>query len=475
MELFIDTILRKGEGRRIEFKATLPAGNQIVQTVIAFANSVGGELFVGIDDPAKTVLGVPDSEIFKMEELISQMFFDNCQPLIIPDITIYPYKDKNILCIKVYPSKNGPYYLKSKGKNKGTYIRVGSTNRLADEAILSELERRRRNVSFDSLPVYDVTPHDCDLEPFKKFYQEKSGKAIKAEQLRTLELVKTERAEAYLVNAALLFAANQIKKQLFPYAKIECARFKDRTTAVMIDQQSIDGPIYAQPEEAMKFIMRNISQGSTIGLVYRQDRWEYPLAAIREVVINAVVHRDYSILGSDIKIAIFDDMLEITSPGPLMPSVSPDFLENTPSEIRNRVIAPIFKECKLIEQWGSGFRKIYADLAGYPHISLKINEPGLSFQVQFIKTDYVPEADMPEHADGGLNGGLNGGLKSLLDAIKEHAGIQIKELAEKLDRPIDTLDKQIRKLTKLNLIERQGSKKTGGYQIVKVEEKRHEK
>jgi ATP-dependent DNA helicase RecG len=179
------------------------------------------------------------------------------------------------------------------------------------------------------------------------------------------------------------------------------------------------------------------------------------------VVINAVVHRDYSILGSDIKIAIFDDMLEVTSPGTLMSSVSPDSLENTSSEIRNRVIAPIFKDCKLIEQWGSGFRKVYADLAGYPNIALKINEPGLSFQVQFIKTDYVPEAEMQEQTDGGLKGGLNAGLKTLLKAIKENSGVQIKDLAIKLKRSIDTLDKQIKKLTQMNLIERQGSKKTG--------------
>ena len=507
MESFIDKILRRGEGRRIEFKAAMPEGNQIAQTVIAFANGVGGELFIGIDDKTKSVNGVADSDVFKLEEKISQIVFDNCHPLIIPDITIYPYMDRNILCVKVYPSKNGPYFFKSKGKNKGTYIRVSSTNRVADEALLNELERRSRNVSFDSLPAYDVSPHDCDLDEFKIFYQEKCGRKIKKEQLKTLDLIKMERDEEHVTNAALLLASNQVKKQVFPYAKIECARFKGRTTSVMIDQQTIDGPVFAQPEEAMKFIMRNISQGSTIDLIYRKDRWEYPLKAIREAVINAVIHRDYSILGSDIKIAVFDDLLEITSPGTLMPSVSPESLENTSSEIRNRVVAPIFKDCKLIEQWGSGFQKIYADLTDYPTISLKINEPGLSFQMQFIKTDYAPEIDVPLHEVGGLNqnngrlnvglneansgingrlnqnngrlnegdGGLKEGLKFLLTIIKENPGIQIKELADKLNRSIDTLNKQIKKLTKMNLIERRGSKKTGGYWTLKPEGKNSEK
>ncbi|HPS29660.1 MAG TPA: putative DNA binding domain-containing protein, partial [bacterium] len=405
MNSYIAKIIEKGEGRRVEFKSMLPEGNQIAQTVIAFSNSVGGEIFIGIDDKTREVGGVTDSEIFKLEEIISQIIFDNCSPLMIPDITIYSHENKNILCIKVYPSKNGPYFLKSKGKNKGTYVRVGSTNRVADEAILAELERRRRNVSFDSMPVYDLSAKDCDLVMFKGFYHEKSGKQVGTEQLQTLELVKSERNEEFITNAAILLSSNQIKKSVFPYAKIECARFKGKTTEVMIDQQTIESPVFNQPEEAMKFIMRNISQSSTIGLVYRKDRWEYPLKAIREVVINAVIHRDYSIMGSDIKIAIFDDMLEITSPGTLMPSVDPEVLENTSSEIRNRVLAPIFKDCKLIEQWGSGFNKIYAELIEYPDVLLKINEPGMSFQMQFIKNEYVEEL-----SDGGLNEGLNEGL-----------------------------------------------------------------
>ena len=276
MNNYIAKIIEKGEGRRVEFKSQLPEGNQIVQTVIAFSNSAGGEIFIGIDDKTRKVSGVSDSEIFKLEETISKVIFDNCLPLIIPDITVYSHENKNILCIKVYPSKNGPYFLKSKGKNKGTYIRVGSTNRIADEAILAELERRRRNVSFDSMPIYDLSLKDCDLALFKRFYHEKSGKQVGAEQLQTLELVKSERNEEFITNATVLLSSNQVKKSVFPYAKIECARFKGKTTEVMIDQQTIDSPVFNQPEEAIKFIMRNISQSSTIGLVYRKDRWEYP-------------------------------------------------------------------------------------------------------------------------------------------------------------------------------------------------------
>jgi predicted HTH transcriptional regulator len=137
----------------------------------------------------------------------------------------------------------------------------------------------------------------------------------------------------------------------------------------------------------MAFIKKNIALGATIGEIYRKDRWEYPLEAIREALINAVIHRDYAILGSDIKVAIYDDMLEITSPGPLPDALSVEELGTGRSEIRNRVLAPIFKELKLIEAWGSGIRKMQDELTDYPEIDLILHEAGQTFQVQFVKKE----------------------------------------------------------------------------------------
>jgi predicted HTH transcriptional regulator len=135
----------------------------------------------------------------------------------------------------------------------------------------------------------------------------------------------------------------------------------------------------------MTFIKKNIALGSTIGEIHRKDRWEYPLEAIREALINAIIHRDYAILGSDIKVAIYDDMLEITSPGTLPDSLPIEELGSGRSEIRNRILAPIFKDLKLIEAWGSGIQKIRQELDQYPEIGLILQEVGSAFQVQFVK------------------------------------------------------------------------------------------
>ena len=115
----------------------------------------------------------------------------------------------------------------------------------------------------------------------------------------------------------------------------------------------------------------------------------------REAIINAVIHRDYSILGSDIKVAIFDDMLEITSPGPLPDTLPIEELGTGRSEIRNRVLAPFFKDLKLIEAWGTGIRKMRNEVSEYPEIELVLHEVGYAFQVQFRKNRYQPKETLP--------------------------------------------------------------------------------
>ena len=157
-------------------------------------------------------------------------------------------------------------------------------------------------------------------------------------------------------HALILLSDDELRKQLFPYAKIECARFKGTVPGNFIDQKPIEVNIALQPEQAYQFVLRHISQGSTDYTgVYRNDRWEYPVIAIREVIRNAVIHRDYSLTGKDIKVAIFDDKIEITSPGKLPPSVDYNDMEAGQSDIRNKILAPIFKRLGIIEQWGNRF------------------------------------------------------------------------------------------------------------------------
>jgi ATP-dependent DNA helicase RecG len=190
----------------------------------------------------------------------------------------------------------------------------------------------------------------------------------------------------------------RLEEQIFPYAKIECARFKGTTSHEFIDQKTITVNIMLQPEAAYEFVLRHINMGAVVKGVYTESRWEYPVVAIREVIRNAVVHRDYSLAGKDIKVAVYDDMVEITSPGKLMPSIDFSQMEARQSDIRNRIIAPVFKKLGIIDQWGNGLKLISDELKDYPEIEFRWHETGLQFQVQFVKKG-IQQQELQQNLD----------------------------------------------------------------------------
>ncbi len=387
-------IIKLSEGRRLEFKEILPENAELAKTIIAFANDAGGELYIGVRNNPREIVGLPEDELIKIEEKISNIVFDRCYPAILPEITFLTEEDKHIIRITIYRGSTPPYYSKEKGKLKGTYIRVGSSNRLADEEIISELERRKRNISFDGELIMDKPVSELNIETFKQIYQDKTGEILDVQTQRKLELVKAVNGTEYPTNALILFSDDTLRSSIFPFAKVECARFKGVSSDEFIDQKSIISNITLQAEEAYNFVLRHINKGAVVEGVYTVSRWEYPVKAIREAIRNAIVHRDYSFTGKDVKVAVYDDMVEITSPGLLPPSIDYSAMESRQSDARNKIIAPIFKRIGIIDQWGNGLKLIADELKEYPQIEFRWKEVGLSFQVQFVKLDYVSEQEL---------------------------------------------------------------------------------
>jgi len=303
-------ILNQPEGRRLEFKEMLPSKAEVAKTIISFANDAGGEFYLGIKNKPRQVIGLDENDLILLEEKICNLIHDNCNPLILPEISFLIYEGKHIIRTQIYRGSNPPYHLKNKSIENGTYVRVGSSNRQASPEIIAELERKKRNVSFDSELSFLKTADEININTFKNIFLDKTNEEVTIGVLKKLELLKTEQEKKFPSNALILLSDDEMRKQLFPYAKIECALFKGINPGNFIDQKTIDCSIALQPEQAYQFVLRHISEGSTDYTgVYRNDRWEYPVIAIREVIRNAVIHRDYSLTGKDIKIAIFDDKI----------------------------------------------------------------------------------------------------------------------------------------------------------------------
>lgn len=387
----ISELIQQPEGRTIEFKESLPKKSDLNKTVVAFANDAGGVLILGIKDKPRKVVGVSENDLIELEEQVSSLIHDSCKPSILPDISFQNIDGRYIIVILIAKGSTPPYYLKSKGQKNGTYIRVGSSNRKATSEILEELYRKRSNISFDSLPVYDKTSDELSLESFAEQFSETVGEKLTLTVLSKLNLIHQEHSENFPTNGLVLLSDDVLKDKLFPYSKIECARFKGKVPGNFIDQKTIDDPLSLQAEKAYQFLLRHISQGSSYEGVYRKDRWEYPVIALREVVRNAIIHRDYALTGKDIKIAVFDDKIEITSPGNLLPTIDFNELESGQSDIRNKILAPVFKKLGIIEQWGNGLKLISEDLKQYPEIEFQWTQPGMSFRATFLKINYKVE------------------------------------------------------------------------------------
>lgn len=468
----IKDILTQPEGRRLEFKAELPENSDLAKTVVAFANDAGGDLFIGIADNPRAVVGVEEEKLMAIEEKISNLIFDRCYPAILPDVKFISQNNKHLIQVTIFRGSTPPYYLKDKGKLQGTYIRVGSTNRLADETIIAELERRKRNISFDSEVVPEKTAKELNIESFKTIFKEKTGEDLDEHVLRKMELVKELQDKEYPTNAMILFSDDSLRNSMFHYAKVECARFKGVSSDEFIDQKSITTNIATQAEEAYNFILRHINKGAIVKGIYTVSRWEYPVKAIREVIRNAVVHRDYSLTGKDVKVAIYDDMVEVTSPGLLPPSIDYAAMESRQSDARNKVIAPIFKRLGIIDQWGNGLKLIADELKEYPNIELHWKEVGLSFQVQFVKLKHNSNADIHVGIDvgdvGNVGNRINDNEVLLIELIRQNSKITAKEIADALKLSKRQCERIIADLKNRGILSRKGTNRTGYWIITEL-------
>lgn len=349
----LESYLLQNESKTLEFKENTKSLDKIMRSIIAFANTSGGTIIIGITDKEKKVVGV--ERVLQEEERLASAITDKIAPLIIPDIQVSSFRNKELLVIKV-PHLAGPFYLKSLGLERGTYVRIGSTNRLADNEIILSLQMLSRNIFFDELPCIGATVADIDDKLVKTSLSPVFG-AINKKQYESLNIVTSKNGKSLPTNGGvLLFCPNRF--QWFPDSSIACVCFADDTCEKIIDQQEIRAPLIAVHQEILSFINRNTKVGAIIHESMREDVPQYPHEVIREAVINAIVHGDYAMKGCRIQIAIFSNRIEITSPGGLPYGQTIASALSGISIMRNRVIGRIFREIKLIERLGTGLKRI---------------------------------------------------------------------------------------------------------------------
>lgn len=475
--------LFSGESKNIEYKVAVPdKSEKYMKTVVAFANTQGGRLVIGVDDKTHKIVGVDNESLFQIMDALANAISDSCEPQIIPDIEPQTVDEKTVIVVTVEAGKNRPYYIKSKGKENGTYIRVAGTSRLAYPEKIKELEMEGARISWDELTCvgYEVTEAATealcvDIESFRK----KAGLSdheVKKEQLFNWKILKNSEGSVLASNAYALLTSDY-----FPFSKTQCAVFKGTDRTVFLDKREYTGPIYKQIESAVEFVLRNIRLGATIDGLVRRESYELPAEAIREMIINAHCHRNL-LDESCIQVAVYDDRLEVTSPGGLYNGLTYEEVMSGHSKIRNKVIANVFSQMGLVESWGSGIRRILNAAEEYKLPVPKVEVFDDMFRVNLYRNaqDNMNGSigdSIGENIGDGIGKNIGDRLKNdkirlndtqvkILENIAENKYLSAAKLAEITGISKRNVENNIKKLKEAGILIRHGSPKSGYWEIV---------
>lgn len=424
------------ETENIEFKSQFT--EEIYKEVIAFANTDGGIVYVGIDNDGNAIgLTDVDNEYTRITNGI--------RDAIMPDVTMFvrfAVQENKVVRITVSEGSNKPYYLKGKGlKPSGVYVRQGTSSVPASPELIRQMIKDSDGDTFEEIRSLeqDLTFDDAEIA-FQRY-----GVEFGPSKYRTLGI--TQKNDDIFTNLALI-----ISDQCAHTTKI--AVFSDDARTVFRDSKEFGGSIFKQFEDAVNYLALCNKTSSIIKGVVRTDKQDYPEEAIREALLNAIVHRDYSFSGSII-INVTDRMMEFISLGGLLPGLSPDDIRSGISQPRNKNLAEVFHRLRLIESYGTGIRRIfnlYATCSEQPQIEVTSN----TFKIILPNMNAVLTAKLENTA------AVTKQMQKVLDYIKKNGQITEKEISDMLGLKKTrtfTVAKQMRDLGLIKVVGRGDSKK----------------
>jgi predicted HTH transcriptional regulator len=341
----IAELLKADEGKTLEFKQDLSSPRNLLKTLVAFANTAGGRIIIGVADKTREPVGIDNP--LDEEERLCNLIADSISPRLVPNVEMTTVNGKTLLVIEVFLSNSRPHHLRSEGAETGVYVQLGSTNRQADRELIAELRRSVEGVSFDELPLPELPIDDLDIEAAQQAFGD--SRKLDEPTLLTLKMVTRHQNRLVPTKGGVLLFGKQ-RTLHFSDAWVQCGRFLGSEKIDIFDHIDIDVPLPKAVDEVMLFLKKHAYRGADLSEVRRKDVWSIPLGILREMIINAIVHSDYSQRGAPIQVVFLDDRIEVESMGILLPGLTIEEMKQGTSRIRNPVIARVFKELHLIEQ-----------------------------------------------------------------------------------------------------------------------------
>jgi len=458
------------ESDKIEFKPLL--NNAVIETLVAFSNAKGGSVYAGVADNSD-IIGVTLGK-----ETIPQFINEvksKTLPSIIPDVEIIDVNNKKVVVLSVaeYPIK--PVSVQGK-----YYKRINASNHLLSADEIANEHLKTINSSWDFHTDANHSEADLSKEKIAKFVNTiRQNDGIMQSGLSDMEILNKME---FLRNGRITFGAYLLfAKDYCTISDVQIGRFKSDIT--IIDSLSLNSDLFKETDDIIAFIKKHLKVEYIItGEPQRTERFDYPLDAIREIVVNMIVHRDYRDSSASI-IKIFDDRIEFYNPGKLYGGITiQDLLSgNYISRSRNKLIARAFKEAGIIERYGSGIMRVRKICKEYGVKEPDFNEISNGFQVILYNEKVVEKttesvektaesvgktAESVEKTAESVEKTAES-VEKILRLISSNPEITQKELAVLTGLSRRGIEKNIAKLKAQNLIERIGPDRGGYWKVNK--------
>jgi ATP-dependent DNA helicase RecG len=450
------------EATEYEFKSAVEANKprSWLKTVSAFANGVGGSIYFGVSDDG-IAIGLGNAQ--KAVEQISELIKARIEPAI-KNVVLEPLSvdGKDILRIRISGGANTPYYYTGDG-TKIAYYRIGNESAQAPAAVLNELLLKGLHQTFDALETkYRFSDYSYTM--FEATYKQKTGFAIdKPRDYRSFGMLTGADTLTYV---GALFADQCPIYQ----SRVFCTRWnglkKGGLYVDALDNDEFQSNAISLLTDSLKFVRHNSSVKWKKTGAGRIEMPDYPSEAVHESLVNALVHRDYMIQGSEIHVDMYDDRLEIVSPGgmPDGKRIQDLDIDDVASIRRNPIICDLFSRLKLMERRGSGLRKIIDQYPGDTVPLFRSTEQ--SFVVTLKNLNYA-KLSTPRGDEVGIDNGDENKVNLILNAISEDPKITQKNIAVKTGLSTRTVSREIRELRDTGAIRRIGSDRYGYWEIMK--------
>jgi ATP-dependent DNA helicase RecG len=440
----IKSIAASGEGYNAEFKVRLPNKvKEVTEEICAFANASGGTVLIGVDDDNV----IQGATIDNAKRSAIQNSIREIKPTLSCDVYSVDVDGKEVWVIEVPSGVQKPYALSG-----AIYVRNGpNSQKVTEIEEMRDFFQQADRIYFDETPcpAFDVTTgiHTENLNEFKA-EANLSSAVPNAQIFRNLKL---QDQNAAFKNGAVLFFANEPQEHI-DTAVVRCVAFDGKDKRYISDDKTFTGPLYVQYKKAIQWLKNKLDvryaiEGTTGP---REEIWEIPQTAFKEVIVNALAHRDYYDRGATITIELFEDRIEIANPGGLVSAVSPKYFGKR-SHSRNPLVFGLFARMRMVEQIGSGIGRI-KDL-------MKENDlqaPQFSFDGMFTVTLRRPfdfEKWINKWEDK-----LSTKRLEIIKQVQNNNKVTINELSKHIGVSETAIDKNIDVLKDLGLLERIGTK-----------------